>query len=69
MINPDELDPAKTNVKPRDLQPMSVQELEDYIAALEQEIARADAMIAKKQAHKNGIEALFGSANDDTDAI
>jgi len=64
MINPDELDPQKVNVKPRDLQPMSVQELEDYIAALEQEIIRADEMIVKKQAHKDGIEALFGKKTD-----
>ena len=64
MLNPDDLEPPKPNVKPRDLQPMSVQELETYIAALEQEIARADAMIAKKQAHKNGIEALFGKSTD-----
>jgi uncharacterized small protein (DUF1192 family) len=27
---------------------------------MEEEIARADAMIAKKQAHKSGIESLFG---------
>ena len=62
MINPDELEPSPQKAKLRDLQPMSVQELENYIAALEQEIARADAMIAKKQAHKNGIEALFGKS-------
>jgi uncharacterized small protein (DUF1192 family) len=60
MINPEELDPLRPAAKPRDLQPMSVQELEDYIAALEQEIVRADAMISQKQAHKSGIEALFG---------
>ena len=64
MINPDELEPKKPSTKSRDLQPMSVQELEDYIAALEQEIQRADAMIAKKMAHKNGIEALFGGQQD-----
>ena len=62
MINPDELEPSPQKAKLRDLQPMSVQELENYITALEQEIARADAMIAKKQAHKNGIEALFGKS-------
>jgi uncharacterized small protein (DUF1192 family) len=61
MINPDDLDTPQAKVNPRDLQPMSVQELETYIAALEQEIIRADAMIARKQAHKNGIEALFGN--------
>jgi len=60
MINPDDLDPKTPKTKLRDLQPMSIQELEEYIAALEQEIARADAMIAKKQAHKSGIVSLFG---------
>ena len=60
MINPDELDPLRPKLKPVDLQPMSVEELRDYITALENEIARADAMIARKEAHKSGIEALFG---------
>jgi uncharacterized small protein (DUF1192 family) len=61
MINPDELDLPQKKLKPRDLQPLSIAELGEYIAALEQEIQRADAMIAKKQAHKNGIDALFGN--------
>ena len=60
MINPDELEAVRTHANPRDLQILSLQDLEDYIAALEQEILRADAMIAKKQAHKSGIDALFG---------
>ena len=60
MINPDELDPSKPAAKVRDLQPMSIEELENYIAALESEIARADAMIAQKQAHRQGIDSLFG---------
>jgi len=64
MINPDDLDPNLPKTKLRDLQPMSVQELEEYIATLEQEIQRADAMIAKKQAHKSGIEALFGGKTE-----
>jgi uncharacterized small protein (DUF1192 family) len=64
MINMDENEAQKPSTKLRDLQPLSVQELEDYIAELEEEIARADAMIAKKQAHKNGIEALFGGKSD-----
>ena len=64
MFNPDEIEPLQTKPKPRDLQPLSVQELEDYIAALEAEIIRADAMIAKKQAHKNGIDALFGAPQE-----
>lgn len=40
---------------------MSILELQDYIAALESEIIRAQDMIGKKEAHKSGIEALFGS--------
>lgn len=61
MINPDDLDPARPRLKPLDLQPMSILELQDYIAALESEIIRAQDMIGKKEAHKSGIEALFGS--------
>ena len=65
MINPDEFEPKKPTTKPRDLQIMSIEELEDYIAALEQEIARVDAAIAQKQAHKQGIEALFGGGKSE----
>ena len=64
MINPDELEPQRVGAKPRDLQQMSVGELQDYIAALDAEIARAEAAIAKKEAHRSGIEALFGKPND-----
>lgn len=60
MLNPDDLDPPKPKEKRRDLQPMSVEELEDYIASLQAEIARADETIARKKAHHDGIEALFG---------
>jgi uncharacterized small protein (DUF1192 family) len=62
MLNPDDLDTPRPSSKPRDLQPMSVAELEDYIAALEAEIQRAETAIAKKQAHKSGVEALFGKS-------
>jgi uncharacterized small protein (DUF1192 family) len=64
MINPDDLDPPRPTLKPLDMQPMSVGELKDYIAALEAEIGRAEKMIAKKQAHKSGIESLFGPPKD-----
>jgi len=60
MIEPDEMELPQPNAKVKDLHPLSIEELEDYIALLEEEIARADAMIAQKKAHKNGIEALFG---------
>jgi uncharacterized small protein (DUF1192 family) len=62
MINPDDLDPPKKSLKPLDLQPLSVGELQDYIASLEAEIARAEDAIKKKEAHKSGVDALFGGS-------
>lgn len=64
MLNPDDLDPPKKAAKARDLTPMSVGELQDYIASLEEEIARAEAAITKKQAHRGAIDALFGGNKD-----
>ena len=47
MIDSDDLElPQKAKPKLRDLQPMSIGELEEYIAEMEREIARADEMIA-----------------------
>lgn len=59
MMNPDELEPQKTKVKPLDLGTLSVNELGDYIKNLETEIARARDLIAKKQAHRGAVESLF----------
>ena len=64
MFNPDDLEPRKTGVKAKDLQPMSVEELKDYIRLLEDEIVRVEATILKKEAHKSGIDALFGGTKD-----
>ncbi|MDD3029165.1 MAG: DUF1192 domain-containing protein [Alphaproteobacteria bacterium] len=59
MMNLDELDPPPALAKPRDLQPLSIRELEEYIVSLQDEVARAEAMIVQKQAHKNDIDSLF----------
>ncbi|MEJ0063531.1 MAG: DUF1192 domain-containing protein [Alphaproteobacteria bacterium] len=59
MINPDELEPAKTKVKPLDLGTLSIGELADYIKNLEAEIARARDFIAKKESHRSAIESMF----------
>lgn len=59
MLNPDDLDPPRVALKPVDLQQMSIEELRDYIAALEAEITRASTMIDKKQAHRSGLDGLF----------
>lgn len=42
-----------------DLDPLSVDELHDRIAALRDEIARAERKIAFATSHKNAAEALF----------
>ncbi|MGQ9369665.1 DUF1192 domain-containing protein [Azospirillum sp. ST 5-10] len=58
-MNPDDLEPRKQKPAPKDLTVLSVAELNDYIAELEGEIARARAAIDAKQSHKNAAEALF----------
>lgn len=59
MINPDDLDPPRPVAKPADLQGMSIGDLKAYIASLEAEIGRAEAMIAQKESHRSGAESLF----------
>jgi uncharacterized small protein (DUF1192 family) len=43
----------------KNLDPMGIAELEDYIAGLEAEIARARAAIEQRRAHRQGIDSLF----------
>ena len=43
----------------RNLDPMSIEELHEYIAEMQEEIERVRAEIAKKEAHRSGVEALF----------
>ncbi|MBV8059913.1 MAG: DUF1192 domain-containing protein [Alphaproteobacteria bacterium] len=62
MINPDEFEPAKKPVTPRDLTVMSIDELRAYVAAMEAEITRAETAIDAKTKHRSGIEALFGKS-------
>ena len=51
--------PQRQPPKPKDLTLMGIAELEEYIAGLEDEIARARAEIAAKQKQRTGAEALF----------
>ena len=62
MINPDDLDPPRPVLKPIDMQQMSITDLRVYIVSLEKEIARAAEMIGKKEAHRSGVEGLFGKS-------
>ena len=43
----------------RDLDPMSIEELRDYIAEMNEEIERVLEEITKKETHRSGVEALF----------
>ena len=55
----DEIEPRRQTTQQKPLDPLSVGELEEYIAALEAEIVRARAAIAAKQSHKAGADSLF----------
>ncbi len=45
--------------EPKDLEPMSIEHLEDYIAEMKAEIARVEEAIAAKKEIRVGAEALF----------
>jgi uncharacterized small protein (DUF1192 family) len=55
----DELEPRRKPVPLKPLEPLSVGELEEYIASLEAEIARVKSAIAAKQSHRAGLDSLF----------
>ncbi|MBI4968271.1 MAG: DUF1192 domain-containing protein [Rhodospirillales bacterium] len=55
----EELEPRAKPAKPTDLAPFSVAELNDYIARLEAEIARARQAIAAKSNHRASADAFF----------
>lgn len=50
---------AVTGLAARDLAPLSIDELNAYIAALEAEISRVRHDIAAKQRHRSGAESIF----------
>jgi uncharacterized small protein (DUF1192 family) len=58
-MDEEDLVPQRQPPKPRDLTLLGIAELEEYIAGLESEVARARAEIAAKQKQRSGAEALF----------
>ena len=53
-------DLPKNAPKPkRDLSPMSIGELNEYIEEMQAEIERVRGEIAKKEAHRQGVDSLF----------
>ena len=58
-MDEEDLLPQRQSKKPKDLTLLGIAELEEYIAGLESEIARARAEIAAKQKQRTGAEAIF----------
>ena len=58
-MDEDDLLPRKAAPQVRNLEPMSLAELEAYIAELDHEIERVQADIAAKHRHMSGADALF----------
>ena len=50
---------AVEKTEPRNLEVLSIEALGEYIAELEAEIARVQAEIEAKKAHRSGAEAAF----------
>ena len=59
----EELEQKKKPPAPRDLDRMSIEELQDYIVSLETEIARVKAKIDAKKAHLAGAAGLFKTSD------
>lgn len=57
----DDLDPKTKKPQKRNLEPLGVAELENYIGELREEIARVEADIARKKKHLSAAESLFRS--------
>ena len=55
----DDLEPRKQQPKPKDLDSLGVEELEDYLAELEAEAARVKEKIAAKKTYLSGAAGLF----------
>ena len=55
----EDLDPRRKTPKKRDLTPLSIDELEAYIAEMEGEILRVREAISAKRKQRGGADSLF----------
>jgi uncharacterized small protein (DUF1192 family) len=55
----DDLEPRRPTLAPVDMEKMSIDDLKDYIAKLEAEIARANGFIDAKQGHRSEADKFF----------
>jgi uncharacterized small protein (DUF1192 family) len=58
----EELEPKKQKPQPRNLDVLSIEELDNYIQEMRAEIKRVEEKIAAKKAHINAASGLFKSA-------
>jgi uncharacterized small protein (DUF1192 family) len=56
---PDKPKNPLTELKKQDLDPLSVDELQERIAALKEEITRVEAHMSRAQTHRSAAEELF----------
>lgn len=54
-----ELEPRTPQPKPKNLDELSIEALQDYIAELETEIERVKRAIAEKEKARDGAESVF----------
>jgi len=59
MFEDEDLAAQKLAPRKKDLTPLSLAELEDYVAAMEAEILRVREAIAAKRKQRGGAESLF----------
>ncbi len=57
----EELEPQKKKAAPRDLDAMGVEQLENYLAEIEAEVARVQAKITEKTDYLAGAQQFFKS--------
>ncbi|WP_120498743.1 DUF1192 domain-containing protein [Kiloniella sp. EL199] len=57
----DDLEPKKGKPQLKNLEPMGLEELREYISLLEDEIARTRDEIDRKEKHRQGLDGLFKS--------
>jgi uncharacterized small protein (DUF1192 family) len=58
-VDEEDLEPRRKIPKLRDLTPLAIAELENYISELETEIVRVKNEIAAKRKQRGGAESLF----------
>ena len=58
----EELEPKKQKPQPRNLDVLSIEELNNYIEEMRAEIKRVEEKIAAKKAHMSAVSGLFKTA-------